>query len=242
MKRIFFALALFVLVTPAASAHRLDEYLQGTIFSVAKGQVTADLTLTPGVAIFPTLIPDIDTNRDGAISGAEQTAYAARVLADLSLNIDGHVLTPHLVSAEFPALDEMKEGRGEIHMQFYANLPRGGPGRKLVFQNHHQSKMSVYQVNVLVPRDPEIRITGQNRNFSQSFYELDFEQASAQVNEPVSGFIATFWGQFATLSLAAFAIITCIRIFRRRRVRGAQAHAGGRLLPDTNAVVEEMKG
>ena len=63
MKRTLFAVALFVLVTTAASAHRLDEYLQGTIFSVTKGHVTADLTLTPGVAIFPTLIPDIDTNR-----------------------------------------------------------------------------------------------------------------------------------------------------------------------------------
>jgi hypothetical protein len=81
----------------------------------------------------------------------------------------------------------------------------------------------VYQVNVLVSRDPEIRITGQNRNYSQSVYELDFEQDSVDANAPVSGFIATFWGQFATISLAAFAIITCIRGIRRRRTGGVQA-------------------
>lgn len=239
MKRTLFALAVFTLVTTAASAHRLDEYLQGTIFSLTRDRLAADLTLTPGVAIFPRLIPDIDTNGDGTISDAEQNAYAARVLADLSLNIDGHALTPHLLSAEFPALSEMKEGRGEIHMRFYADLPLGGPGRKLLFENHHQGKISVYQVNVLVSRDPEIRITGQNRNYSQSVYELDFEQGSVHANEPVSGFIATFWGQFATISLAAFAFITCIRGIRRRRTGGVQARIARRLRQDEGVVVQE---
>ena len=66
-------------VTPAL-AHRLDEYLQGTILSIGKTQVQGQMTLTPGVAVFPFLIADIDSDGDGAISETEQRAYAERVL------------------------------------------------------------------------------------------------------------------------------------------------------------------
>jgi hypothetical protein len=224
VRRKFAALVLFMLVATGASAHRLDEYLQGTIFSVAKNRLDADLTLTPGVAVFPMLIPDIDTDGDGAISDVEQHAYAERVLADLSLNINGHRLTAHLESAEFPAIDDMKEGRGEIHLQFYtdlphggAGLPRGGSGRKLVFENHHQNKISVYQVNVLVPRDPDIKIVSQKRNYSQSLYELDFDEAGVRADGPAWAFIASLGGQFTTMLLVVFAIMISIRVLRKRR-------------------------
>jgi hypothetical protein len=57
----------------------------------------------------------------------------SRKLGDLSLKIDGQVLTPRLVSTRFPAIQEMKEGRGEIQIEFAADLPSGGPNRKLTF-------------------------------------------------------------------------------------------------------------
>jgi hypothetical protein len=41
-------------------------------------------------------------------------------------------------------------------------------------------------VNVLVPRDPAIRITGQKRDYSQSLYELDFAQSGLQTDSPVA--------------------------------------------------------
>ena len=179
MKRTLWAAAIFLLAGTAALAHRLDEYLQGTIISVEKSRVDAQITLTPGVAVFPFLIADIDANADGVISEAEQSAYAGRILRDVSISIDGHPLTPHLLSAEFPAIEEMKYGRGEIRIEFDARLPQGGPNRKLIFENRHQSRIAAYQVNCLVPRDPGIRILAQNRNYSQSFYELDFVQAGA---------------------------------------------------------------
>ena len=173
------AAILTVAATPAC-AHRLDEYLQGTIISIEKNRVEAQMTLTPGVAVFPSLIANIDTDANGVISETEQHAYALSVLRDLALSIDGHRLTPRLLSARFPAVDEMREGRGEIQLDFGADLPDGGSDRKLTLENHHQRWISAYQVNCLVPRDPEIRIRAQNRNFSQSFYELDFVQAGVR--------------------------------------------------------------
>jgi hypothetical protein len=240
MRRTLSTVALFMLVAHSAAAHRLDEYLQGTIFSVAKDRLNADITLTPGVAIFPTLIPEIDTNGDGAISDAEQKGYAWRVLADLSLSIDGQRLAPRLVSTEFPTLAEMKEGRGEVHLQFYADLPRGGPGRKLVFENRHQNKISVYLVNVLVSRDPEITIVSQNRNYTQSRYELDFQQGKVTANDAAGAFAGTFWGPFALIVLAAFSAMTSIRFLRKRRA--VQISASLRARPDAAVAIEGMKG
>jgi hypothetical protein len=210
MTRKLSAFVLLLLAGTSVSAHRLDEYLQGTILSVAKNRLDAEITLTPGVAVFPVLVADIDRDADGAISQAEQHAYARRVLGDLSLTIDGHSLRPHLTSAQFPAIGEMKEGRGEIRIVFDADLPRGGASRKLIFENHHQSGIAAYQVNVLVPRDPDIRIVSQNRNPSQSLYELNFVQAGALSGAPVLAFIeGARWplGTFALIVAAWLAVL-----------------------------------
>jgi hypothetical protein len=173
------AIALLLLSGPFAFAHRLDEYLQGTILSVEKSRVDAQIALTPGVAVFPALIGDMDVNADGAISEAEQRAYLARFLRDISISIDGHPLAPHLVSARFPAIEDMREGRGEIQIELDAGFPSGGADRKLRFENRHQSRIAAYLVNALVPRDRDIRIVSQNRNYSQSQYEMEFNVAGA---------------------------------------------------------------
>jgi hypothetical protein len=204
MMRKLSLVALPLLIATPTSAHRLDEYLQGAIISVAKSRLEAEITLTPGVAVFPAVIASIDTNTDGTISEAEQQAYAEHVLRDLSLAIDGRPLTPHLTSAAFPAIGDMKEGRGEIRIAFSADLPRGGASRKLTFENDNQTKISVYQVNVLVPRDPDIRIMSQNRNYSQSVYELNFEQADKNSGS-VLAYLSNIQGLLATVALLAAA-------------------------------------
>ena len=78
--------------------------------------------------------------------------------------MDGDRLKPKLVSAEFPRVEEIKEGLGEIHIEFTADLPRGGANRRLILENHQQSAGAVYLVNCLVPRDDAIRIVSQKRN------------------------------------------------------------------------------
>jgi len=167
------------------SAHRLDEYLQATTISVEKDRIQMQLRLTPGVAVFPIVLPNIDTNLDGVISEAEQQAYAERMLRDVSLTIDGHRLPLRLTSTKFARTEEMKEGRGEIQLEFDADVPRNGPNRELIFENHHQSRIAAYLVNCLVPRDPDIRLTRQNRNYQQSFYRLDYVQAGVR-SSPLS--------------------------------------------------------
>lgn len=172
--------------TPAFS-HRVDEYLQATLVSVEKDRVLLSLRLVPGVAVSSTVIASVDTDGDGVISQSEQQAYAQRVLADLSLTIDGKRVTPRLVSVDFPQVEQMKEGLGKIRMEFTAAIPRSGGNRRLVFENHHQPRIAAYLVNCLVPRDPDIRIVTQDRNEQQSFYQLDYVQNGDPVSVHTSG-------------------------------------------------------
>jgi hypothetical protein len=175
MRRLQVACAALILGA-SASAHRLDEYLQATMISIEKDRVQAVMRLTPGVAVSGFVLAGIDTNADGVISGTEQRVYAERVLRDVSLTMDGQILKSRLISVEFPEVEAMKEGMGEIRIEFDADLPRGGRNRKLVFEDHHQSGISAYLVNCLAPRDREIRVVAQNRNERQSFYQVGYVQ------------------------------------------------------------------
>jgi len=171
--------ALLLLTALPASAHQLDEYLQATTISLAKDRVRAELRLTPGVAVFPAVFASIDTSGDGALSPAEQEAYARRVLRDLSLTLDGERLPLRLASWKFAAKEELKAGRGDMEIDFTATVPRSGHDRSLVFENHHQNRIAAYLVNCLVPSDPDIQVTGQSRNYLQSVYHLDYAQAGS---------------------------------------------------------------
>jgi hypothetical protein len=174
-------------------AHRLDEYLEATLISVEKDRIQAQVRLAPGVAVLPMVLAEIDINSDGVVSDAEQTAYAQRVLRELSLTVDADRLELHLLSLKFPGMEELREGIGEIQIEFSANVPPAGHQRRLVFENHHQSGIAAYLVNSTVPSDPGIQLSAQNRNFNQSVYQLDYEQRGPD-SRPVtlSGWWATF--------------------------------------------------
>jgi hypothetical protein len=212
--RLAAATAILLSIGKSATAHRLDEYLQATLISVEKNRIQIEVRLTPGVALFPMVLAMIDTNADGLISESEQMVYAERVVRDLSVTLDGDRLRPRLLSSKFPEAAEMKEGRGEIQLEFGADLPRNGPNRRLIFENHHQSRIAAYLVNCLVPRDPDIRLTAQNRNQSQSLYELDYVQAGVRSE----AFSFAWWsGARGWLGTAALLLLARLAMLWRQR-------------------------
>ncbi len=206
-------------------AHRLDEYLQATMLLVEKGSVGAEIRLTPGVAVFPAVLANIDTDANGLISEVERNAYAERVLRDLSLTIDGDPVRLRLVSAKFAKSEEMKEGVGAIQLEFRADLNPGGPNRRLVFKNHHQSGMAAYLVNAQVPRDPDIRLAAQNRNEDQSVYQLDYVQAGVR-----SGPLSFGWWSGDRTLIGAIALLLLSRLAWIWRVGAPRARSGDSVL------------
>ena len=191
MKRI---LAAGLLLGHLGFAHRLDEYLQATLVSVEKGRAELEVRLTPGVAIVPMVLAEIDCNGDGVMSEAEQREYADRVVRDLAVTAGGERLTPRLVSAKFPSIDEMKDGSGEIQIELETVLRSDVRNRSLTFENGHMRQISAYLANALVPSDPGVRIAGQYRNSSQSVYRLDYVVAGTGSDWAV-------WGCFGALGL-----------------------------------------
>jgi hypothetical protein len=172
------AALMFLFFSGVASAHRLDEYLQATLIAVERDHVAVSMRLIPGIAVSSAVIASIDTNGDGVLSPQERWDYAQRVLSELALSIDGKKLEPKLKSADFPQIQEMRDGLGEIHIEYTATLPGGGLNRKLILENNNQRQRAVYLVNALAPGDPGISIVAQKRNQVQSTYELDYTQAS----------------------------------------------------------------
>src|SRR4051794_27731265 len=138
------ALFLVSLGSPAF-AHRLDEYLQATLVSIHKDRVELFMRLIPGVAVSSAVLATIGTRTEGVISEVQQRLYAEQVLRDMSLSVDNSPLEPRLVSVNFPSVQAIKEGTGEIQIELNADLPQGRDvNRKLVLENHHQEPISAY--------------------------------------------------------------------------------------------------
>ena len=169
-----------------AFAHRLDEYLQATLFTVERDHIVISMRLTPGVEVFGKVLAAIDTSGDGVVPKAKAREYAEKVRRDLSLSIDDSPLPLRLVDFTFPALEQMKQGLGEIVLRFNVPIPPGGSRRRLVFENHHLPAISVYMANCLVPSDPAIRVIAQDRNVNQSFFQLDYSQADLGAGVPLA--------------------------------------------------------
>ena len=208
--RLVAACAALLFAAGTGQAHRLDEYLQATIISVEKDRVEAQLRLIPGVAVFPLVLASIDTDRDGVISDAEERIYAERVRRDLSLKINGERLPLRLISSTFGKTAALKEGLGEIELQFVADVPRSGASRTLIFENHHETWIATYLVNCLAPRDPDLRVMAQDRNYQQSVYQVQYVQAGTHSGRRSMDGGVDSWGwagKIAILLIAALALL-----------------------------------
>lgn len=165
-----------------ALPHRLDEYLQLTALSVAKGRVEAKMFLTPGVAVAKRVVALIDANGDGALSPGEKRAYAARVMGDVSLSVDGVRLKPRVAATRFPSVAAMRQGTGEIEIDLSALASRSAGAHRLLFENRHQRSIAAYLVECFVPDDPGLRIVAQSRSREQERYELRYAQAQGALS------------------------------------------------------------
>ena len=80
--------------SPAADAHRLDEYLQATRIALSPDRIRLEIDLTPGVIVAPSVLDAIDADRDMHISAAEADAYAAQVVKQLGSAPGRRIPTP----------------------------------------------------------------------------------------------------------------------------------------------------
>jgi hypothetical protein len=166
--------AILLMFAPAASAHRLDEYLQATRLSLAANQVGVEIDLTPGVDVAPAIFAFINTDHDGRISALEAGKYANQVVRETVLEIDGHPSRLDLLRYEFPSFQEMSAGEGTIRIHARALWIGSAGEHRLVYQNNHKTDLGVYLVNALRPETRDIEITEQRRDPLQRGIRLAF--------------------------------------------------------------------
>jgi hypothetical protein len=169
------ALTTAIACVVAVSAHRRDEYLQAARLGIDRGSVQLELDLTPGIEVADAIIAAIDRDRDGALSGDEQRAYAALVVGALTIKVDGTPVRARLGDTSFPEPEAMMRGEGTIRIHSAATLPHVSQGRhQLFFRNGHHPDDSVYLANALVPESRRIAITAQRRDRDQTELTVDY--------------------------------------------------------------------
>jgi hypothetical protein len=170
------AAALVALAVSQASAHRRDEYLQAARIAVDPARVAIELDLTPGIELAQGILNEIDRNRDGVIAADEGQAYAARVLKEIRLEVDGRPLPLALTGTRFPAGDAVLRGEGTIRLELSAAVPPLAAGAHRVFyRNNHHGDIGVYIANALVPLNDRVAIGVQQRDGNQRELVIDYK-------------------------------------------------------------------
>ena len=97
------------------------------------------------------------------------------------MGVDDRPAPVAFVDSRFPPVQDMRLGVGVIRVHATATVPTAGVGRHTVsYSNTHRSERSVYLVNVLVPAESRIRITGQRRDREQHGLRVDYDVAPAR--------------------------------------------------------------
>jgi hypothetical protein len=168
-------LLLLAALPSAAGAHQLDEYIQATLVAIEPGEIRLQMNLTPGVQVASNVLALIDRNHDGVIATNETVAYAEAIQRDLTVRLDERDVKLKLTVCNFPELSELRTGLGIIQIEFSitpGSLTAGA--HKLTLENRHLTALSAYLFNAARPTSTLIQITGQKRNETQSFGEVDF--------------------------------------------------------------------
>lgn len=206
------AVLLAVLAGVSISAHRRDEYLQAARIDIGPRSVQIELDLTPGIAVAPAVISEIDRDRSGAVSAEEARAYAARVLDDLTAGIDGQPIALALTGTQVPSVDAMLKGEGTIRLQMAAPVASLALGsHHFSYRNVHRADIGVYLANALVPSSNQIDVVAQQRDVDQRELVIDY-----RVHDAVE---TTLWSR--VLMLFAGMVITTAILWRLRSVNAS---------------------
>ncbi len=209
MRRLAAIPLLAVSLAGNAAAHRLDEYLQATLIGITRGGVELEVQLTPGLAVLPAVMAEIDRDRDGRISSEEARAYATRVVRDVELRVDGRTADLSLIDRSFPTLEEMRQGLGTIRLKLRASRMQGfAAAHEISFINRHLSRVSVYLVNCLAAPGDGLVVGSQTRDEAQR--SIRFAYSFGKSPDRGSAWFARepFWlAMIGTLLLARIAML-----------------------------------
>lgn len=199
-----------------ASAHRRDEYLQAVRLAIEPDRVRVGLDLTPGIAVAPSVLAEVDRDLDGTISADESRAYAGAVLSAISLAVDGTTLRAAVVDVSVAAPEAMLRGEGTMRLNAVATIPHTGRGvHRLRVRNGHRPDIGVYLANALVPASDRVTVTAQLRDYEQRELTVEYALRADTTDAPAAIMATAVAGAFLWLARASWR-------GRRRRLEGVR--------------------
>jgi hypothetical protein len=176
MRRFLPMLALLLALSRVAAAHPSDELVQAAYLQLTPDAVKLELDLTPGELVARAMLKRMDSNGDGALERREAEAYAAVVLHDLSLKVDGQSVALELKSVAMPQTGILLNGGGTLQLIASAALPTAAGAHTLEFTNANAPVKSGYLSNAFVQSE-RLSMNRQTRNADQSAYHLEYTLA-----------------------------------------------------------------
>jgi len=205
--------AIALLSITQASAHRRDEYLQAARIAIEPARVDIELDLTPGIALAPNVLAEIDRDRDGNIAAGEAAGYAARVLGEIRLEVDGRPMPLELVEQRFPAVSAMSKGEGTIQIRLAVAVPPlAAGGHRVLYRNDHRPDIAVYLANALVPASSRVAVRAQRRAVDQRDIVIEYV---------IDGDVTTGWSWWLAGCLGGVTAIVAALGLRRSRTLAA---------------------
>ena len=159
------ACLLLALWVARADAHPVDEVVQGAYLTLAAGQVRLELDLAPGAEVAEAFLTSLDTNRDQRITEVEARGFAARVLEQSTLLLDGVAVHWALDQVTVPAYQALRFGNDILRIQAIASRADSAGMHALSYRNRFQPAKSQRTANVFVQPGGgwTYQVTGQER-------------------------------------------------------------------------------
>jgi hypothetical protein len=196
MKRILAVLV--VLFSSLALAHPRDELVQAAYLQLAPDSVELEIDLTAGDLVAKAFLSSMDTNRNGTLEDGEAQTYAAEMLRQLRLSVDGQSVLLELESVTTPSTAALLAGGGVMQLKARAPLTVRPGAHTLEFVNSHAPVNSGYLSNAFVS-DPLLQMNQQTRSDDQSAYRLSYTLAGADNSS------MALWGIGAVVAVSSLA-------------------------------------
>ena len=128
---VFSMLILALLPQSAARAHPVDMYAQEQLVTLRENGILIEWKITPGPLLADSVWTAADADRNGTISQSEAQAWVAPFLAQLSVTLDGKILSPNVKSLHWPAaIGVLRTGEDAIQMQLSAEWSTQSSGAR----------------------------------------------------------------------------------------------------------------
>jgi hypothetical protein len=168
-------LALAIVGAPALALAHAEHYGQAAYLRVTPDQIELELDLSPGSRVAAGVLARIDTNKDNELSVDEQRAYAASLLPELSLAVDGVPRALSLSRVDCPPASHLATGEAKLTLVFVASLAPLAPGpHRLEFGNLHAPVPSNYLAHAFGDR-AVVTLGKPTRDPTQQHLAMPFE-------------------------------------------------------------------